>query len=75
MGSIDQSSVDFVLASEGLTRFPPNIEQISVEHEKIRSRLIVRRNEITMRFPLSESACQHLASLLTKKTITSGSGS
>lgn len=58
------SSFDFTQSNAGLTRFPPNVEQITVEHESVRTWLVVRRNDVTLRFPLSESDCRHLATLL-----------
>jgi hypothetical protein len=57
----------FSHAETGMTRFPPNVEQISVEHEQLRSWLIVRRNDTTLKFPLEISDCRHLAALLLKK--------
>src|SRR3979411_2564085 len=57
-------TLEFSHAENGMTRFPPNVEQISVEHESLRTWLIVRRNDISLRFPLCEADCRHLASLL-----------
>jgi hypothetical protein len=66
MGSIgNKDSLEFSLSESGLTRFPPNVEQISVEHEDYYSWLVVRRNETVLRFPLDISARRHLARLLT----------
>ena len=59
-------SVDFKHAERGLSRFPPNVEQISIEREATRTWLIVRRNEIVLRFPLRDEDCRHLAALLTQ---------
>jgi hypothetical protein len=64
MGSIEHETFEFSLAEKGLTRFPPNIEQISVEYESVSLWLVARRNEVVLRFPLSEAACRHLVSLL-----------
>lgn len=47
-----------------MTRFPPNVEQITVEHGPSCAWLVARRNDLTLRFPLSDSDCQHLAKLL-----------
>jgi hypothetical protein len=58
------ASFDFSHAEKGLTRFPPNIEQISVERETTRTWLVARRNDIVLRFPLREEDCRHLAALL-----------
>jgi hypothetical protein len=60
----DQDGFSFSHAEKGMTRFPPNVEQISVEHESLRTWLIVRRNDVKLKFPLSESDCRHLAALL-----------
>jgi hypothetical protein len=57
----------FSHAKKGMTRFPPNIEQISVEHESLRTWLVVRRNDLELRFPLTDADCHHLASLLTQE--------
>jgi hypothetical protein len=54
----------FKHAETGMTRFPPNVEQIRVERESLRTWLIVRRNDTTLKFPLTEDDCEHLAALL-----------
>jgi hypothetical protein len=56
----------FSHAESGLTRFPLNVEQISVEREATRTWLVARRNDVVLRFPLREEDCQHLADLLTQ---------
>lgn len=61
---MDHDQIEFELAEKGMTRFPPNIEQISVECRPICRWLIVRRNDVTLRFPLTDAACRHLAELL-----------
>jgi hypothetical protein len=61
---------DFSHASAGLTRFPPNVEQISIERENLRVWLVARRNDIVLRFPLREADCQHLAALLLGQVLT-----
>jgi hypothetical protein len=61
-------SFDFRHADSALTRFPPNVEQISVEWETLFTWLVVRRNDVTLRFPLRETDCQHLAALLLHQT-------
>lgn len=48
----------------GLTRFPPNVEQIRIERESLRTWLITRRNDVELKFPLSENDCNYLADLL-----------
>jgi hypothetical protein len=58
----------FSHAKKGMTRFPPNVEQISVEHESVSTWLVVRRNDVSLRFPLSESDCRHLAALLMNRS-------
>lgn len=57
----------FSHAKKGLTRFPPNVEQISVEHESLNTWLVTRRNDVELRFPLDAGDCEHLAALLTQK--------
>ncbi len=54
----------FAHAETGLSRFPPNIEQITVDRGASRTWLVVRRNDVILRFPLSDADCQHLAELL-----------
>jgi hypothetical protein len=49
---LDQDTFAFSHADKGMTRFPPNIEQISVENESLWTWLIVRRNDVKLRFPL-----------------------
>lgn len=56
--------VPFTYAEAGMTRFPPNVEQVSVEKSGTTTWLEVRRNEVRLRFPLKETDCRHLASLL-----------
>lgn len=60
---------DFEHAEYGMTRFPPNVEQITVRHETACSWLIVRRNELELKFPLSHDDRRHLAGLLTAETV------
>lgn len=55
---------DFSHAPGGITRFPPNVEQLRVERESTVTWLIARRNEVEMRFPLKEEDRRHLAKLL-----------
>ena len=59
-----QNVPTFEYGETGLTRFPPNVEQITVERERSRTWLIVRRNDVELRFPLEAADCQHLAALL-----------
>lgn len=59
-------TLEFNHAEGGLARFPPNVEQITVEHESLRTWLVTRRNDVTLRFPLRPADCRHLADLLTK---------
>lgn len=55
----------FNLADNGMTRFPPNVEQITVERGRGSvAWLTVRRNEETWRFSLKESEADHLIGLL-----------
>jgi hypothetical protein len=58
------NSPQFIHGENGLTRFPPNVEQIRVVHEANCSWLIARRNDVELKFPLSHEDCQKLASLL-----------
>lgn len=62
-------SFDFRHADQGLTRFPPNVEQISVEREASVTWLVTRRNDVTLRFPLRAEDCRHLAALLNGQTV------
>jgi len=48
----------------GMTRFPPNVEQITVVHDSTVTWLCVRRNAVELRFPLSDNDRRHLAKLL-----------
>jgi hypothetical protein len=59
-----EDSFAFSHAAGGLSRFPPNVEQITIERDAMRTWLVVRRNETMLRFPLSEEDCRHLAMLL-----------
>lgn len=59
---------EFSHAVSGLTRFPPNVEQIHVEHESVCTWLVMRRNDNELRFPLREDDCRHLAALLIAKS-------
>jgi hypothetical protein len=65
--TMPESSWDFSHAPMGLSRFPPNIEQISVEHAATCSWLVTRRNDIELRFPLTDEDCEHLARLLRER--------
>jgi hypothetical protein len=56
---------DFCHAECGMTRFPPNVEKITVVHESTCIWLITCRNDVELRFPLREADCKHLISLLT----------
>jgi hypothetical protein len=62
---IDQ--IGFSHAEKGMTRFPSNVEQITVERESVLTWLVTRRNDVTLRFPLTEDDCDHLAALLTRR--------
>lgn len=64
---MDESSFVFSHAAKGMTRFPPNVEQITIEHQNLRTWLIVRRNDVQLKFPLTEKDCQHLARLLVER--------
>jgi hypothetical protein len=57
----------FSHAEKGMTRFPPNVEQITVERESLCTWLVVRRNETTLKFPLTDTDCDHLAALLKRR--------
>ena len=56
---------EFSHAENGLSRFPPNVEQITVKRESCTTWLVVRRNDVELRFPMSREDRQHLAKLLT----------
>jgi hypothetical protein len=55
---------EFSHAEFGLTRFPPNIEQLRVERDSTVTWLVARRNDIELRFPLKKEDRRHLAKLL-----------
>lgn len=52
-------------AATGMTRFPPNVEQITVVRESGVTWLIARRNDVALRFPLDAADRAHLVGLLT----------
>jgi hypothetical protein len=56
--------MDFSHAENGITRFPPNIEQLRIERDSTVTWLVARRNEIELRFPLKEDDRRYLARLL-----------
>jgi hypothetical protein len=64
----DQDAYAFSHAAKGMARFPPNVEQITVEHESLCTWLVVRRNDTTLKFPLTGGDCRHLAALLTGRS-------
>jgi hypothetical protein len=51
-------------AESGLTRFPPNVEQLTVEVQGNTTYLMARRNDVELRFPLSRDNALFLATLL-----------
>jgi hypothetical protein len=55
---------EFTHSECGMTRFPPNVEQIHIEHASAMTWLVIRRNDTELRFPLSEEDRQYLARLL-----------
>ena len=64
MSSDSTAIAKFSHAENALTRFPPNVEQIRVQHDSTVTWLIVRRNEVELRFPLRREDSKHLAELL-----------
>lgn len=54
----------FTHARLGLTRFPPNVEQISVHDDGFVLWLTVRRNDVILKFPMHPADRRHLAALL-----------
>ena len=56
-----------------MTRFPPNVEQITIEHESVVTWLVTRRNDVTLRFPLTNDDCSYLAALLTGRSMPGSS--
>jgi hypothetical protein len=56
--------VDFSYAENGMTRFPPNVEQLSIERGTNVTWFVARRNDIELRFPLTEEDRRHLAKLI-----------
>jgi hypothetical protein len=57
-------AMEFSHAKSGMTRFPPNIEQLRIERDATVTWLIARRNDVELRFPLHEDDRRHLARLL-----------
>jgi hypothetical protein len=57
-------TIDFSHAENGITRFPPNIEQLRIERDSMVTWLVARRNEVELRFPLKEDDRRYLARLL-----------
>jgi hypothetical protein len=55
---------DFSYGEIGMTRFPPNVEQLEVRRESAVTWLIVRRNDLELKFPMNDDDCRHLAGLL-----------
>ncbi len=55
----------FQHAESGMSRFPPNVEQITVERDALRVWINVRRNETIIRLPLDSEDVAHLVRLLT----------
>ena len=55
---------EFEHSENGVTRFPPNVERISVRHESTVSWLVARRNDVELEFPLRREDCEWLASRL-----------
>jgi hypothetical protein len=59
----------FTCAPHGLARFPPNIEQVTVESESGRVWLTARRNDTVLRFPLDRETADHLTFLLRRERV------
>lgn len=57
---------EFSLGESGLTRFPPNVEQLGVETGPTHVWLTARLNDVKLRFPLRPADVEHLCSLLRK---------
>ncbi|WP_292223927.1 hypothetical protein [Brevundimonas sp.] len=51
-------------SQSGMTRYPPNVEQLTVEKQGSFWILTARRNDVTLRFPLDETDRTKLAALL-----------
>lgn len=51
-------------APAGLTRFPLNVEQISVIGTRDRVFITMRRNDVYLQFSLTRADCEHLAAML-----------
>ena len=56
--------VPFQHADSGMTRFPPNVEQLTVESQGSVIWLKARRNDVELCFPLTRDDAMHLARLL-----------
>jgi hypothetical protein len=54
----------FAHATHGLSRFSSNVELISIERKTLITWLVVRRNNVVLRFPLQDEDCRHLAGCL-----------
>lgn len=60
--------VKFEHSEAGMTRFPPNVEQITVRRDHTVTWIIMRRNDLELRFRLNADDCRHLANLLKSPT-------
>jgi hypothetical protein len=60
----NHADAEFYHADSGMTRFPPNVEQLSIVRESTVVWLVARRNDLELRFPLDDGDRQHLARLL-----------
>lgn len=60
----------FCHAQRGMTRFPPNVESLTVERAGGWVWLVARRNDAEMRFPLAPEDVEHLVTLLKGEAIT-----
>jgi hypothetical protein len=59
-----RNNPSFAHSESGITRFPPNVEQITIGRESTRVWLITRRNDVELKFPLTRDDCHHLSALL-----------
>jgi hypothetical protein len=63
----DNEHPRFTHAEKGMMRFPPNVEQITVEVESSGTvTLRARRNDLILEFTLEPADCEHLAAMLLK---------
>ncbi len=62
-----ENAVSFRKTEAGLARFPTRIEMITVQNNGERGKvLVIRKDDLSMSFPLRPEDCAHLAQILTE---------